>query len=350
MQKSILAAFIALLGTSGAAAAATCALPDVADKVDLKQMRGTNLVTVPVAINGTPQQFLLDLGTRPTKISQATVAALGLPEAARATENIDGGRIRSDLSFGSAPLRATVRQTGGSANPETFGARVRLSTFTIGDATAKNMTFTIAKDSDLAKGAPYGGLLRNDFFQQYDVEIDFGTNHMTWLTPTTCTDPLQVAYWTNNGVAMVPMIVEGGRFKVPVTIDGHSIVAVIDTSSEHTVMRRDIAEQVMGFHADTPEMMPAGDTKDGAGQTVYRHLFPKISFIGAGTVTAGNIPVLIAANSVTGADKEKMLGSQAQSTDARIPDLVLGMDVLHHLHIYAVFGQHRLYVTQVFFS
>ena len=93
--------------------------------------------------------------------------------------------------------------------------------------------------------------------------VDFGTNQMTWLTPTQCTDPLQVAYWTNDGVAMVPMIVESGQIKVPVTIDGHSIVAVIDTSSERTVMRRDIAEQVMGFKPGTPDMMPAGDTKDG---------------------------------------------------------------------------------------
>ena len=51
MHRSILAAFIAFLGTSAAASAATCALPDVADKVDLKQVRGTNLVTVPVTIN-----------------------------------------------------------------------------------------------------------------------------------------------------------------------------------------------------------------------------------------------------------------------------------------------------------
>ena len=350
MHRSILAAFIAFLGTSAAASAATCALPDVADKVDLKQVRGTNLVTVPVTINGTPRQFLLDIGTRPTKISQASVAELGLPEATRATESIDTARVRSDLSFGSAPIQATVRQAGSGTNPETFGARVRLGSFTIGDATAKNMVLSIARDSEIAKDAPYDGLLSNDFFKQYDVEIDFGTNQMTWLTPTQCTDPLQVAYWTNDGVAMVPMIVESGQIKVPVTIDGHSIVAVIDTSSERTVMRRDIAEQVMGFKPGTPDMMPAGDTKDGMGQTVYRHVFPKISFIGAGTVTAGNIPVLIAANNVTGADKEKILGSQARSADARIPDLVLGMDVLHHLHIYAMFGQHRLYVTQVFFS
>ena len=112
-----------------------------------------------------------------------------------------------------------------------IGARVRLGTFTIGDATAKNMVLSIARDSELAKDAPYDGLLSNDFFKQYDVEIDFGTNRMTWLTPTQCTDPLQVVYWTHDGVATVPMILESGLLKVPVTIEGHSIVAVIDTSS-----------------------------------------------------------------------------------------------------------------------
>lgn len=350
MQKSMLAAFIVLLGSSAAASAATCALPDVADTVDLKQVRGTNLVTVPVAINGQPRQFLLDIGTKPTRISQATVAALSLPEATRVTEDITGPRYRSDLSFGAPSVQATVRQTGSGTNPETFGSRVRLGTFTIGDATGKNLSFLVAKDGELAKNAPYDGILTNDFFKQYDVEIDFGAMKMTWLTPTQCTDPAQVAYWANGGVAMVPMIMEGGKIKVPVQIDGHSIVAVIDTSSERTVMRRDIAEHILGFKADTPEMMPAGDTKDGMGQAVYRHTFPKIDFMGAGTVTAGNIPVLISNNSLVGTDGEKILGSQAQSADARIPDLVLGMDVLHHLHIYAVFGQKRLYVTQVFFS
>ena len=349
MQKSILAAFIALLGTN-AAAAATCNLPDVADKVGLKQLRGTALVTVPVAINGKPKQFLLDIGTKPTKISQAAVADLGLPEVNRATETIDTQHFGGDLNFGSPTVQATVRRTGSGNNPETFGARVRLSSFTIGDATGKNLSFVIAKDGDIAKDAPYDGLLTNAFFKQYDVEIDFGAMQMTWLTPTKCTDPTQVAYWTNDGVAVVPMIVEDGRFKIPVTIDGHSITAVIDTSTEHTVMRRDFAEQTMGFKADTPDMMPAGDTKDGTGQTVYSHTFPKIAFMGAGGVTAANIHALVAANSMVGTDKEKELGSQARSTDARIPDLVLGMDVLHHLHIYAVFGQKRLYITQVFFS
>jgi hypothetical protein len=350
MHKPILAAFVALLGSHTTAMAASCNLPDVADKVELKQVRGTNLVTVPVAINGVPKKFLLDIGTRPSRISQVTVAELGLPQATRATETIDSPRLGGDLNFGSASVNATVRQVGSGLSEDTFGSRVRLGSFTIGDATGKNLMFMIAKDGEFAKDAPYDGLLTNNFFKQYDVEIDFGTMHMTWLTPTKCTDPDQVAYWTNDGVAVVPMIVEDGKFKVPVTIDGHSIVAVIDTSSEHTVMRRDIAEQIMGLKADTADMMPAGERKDGMGQTIYSHTFPRISFMGAGGVTAANIPALISANNIAGADKEKVLGSQARSTDTRIPDLVLGMDVLHHLHIYAVFGQKRLYITQVFFS
>lgn len=349
MYKPILAAFVALLGSHAAAAAATCTLPDVADKVDLKQLHGTNLVTVPVAINGKPKQFLLDIGTKPTRISQAAVTQLGLPEATRATESIEAPHFSGDLNFGSTSVQATVRQAGSGTSHDTFGARVRLGSFTIGDATGKNLMFMIAKDGEIAKEAPYDGLLTNDFFRQYDVEIDFGTMQMTWLTPTRCTDPAQVAYWANGGVAVAPMIVEDGKIKVPVFIEGHTVIAVIDTSSEHTVMRRDIAELTLGLKPGAPDTLPEGNTGDVMGLPVYRHTFPKIALAAVGGVTAANTSVLIAANKLQGTT-EIALGSRAGSAEARIPDMVLGMDVLHHLHIYAVFGQKRLYITQVFYS
>jgi len=125
---------------------------------------------------------------------------------------------------------------------------------------------------------------------------------------------------------------------------------VLDTSSEHTVLRRDVAERVLGLKGGAPDMTDAGGLKDGMGQPVYRHVFPKISFSGVGGVTAVNVPAMIATNSLTDSSRDLVLGSRAQTTDARIPDLVLGMDVLHQLHLYAVFGQKRLYITQVFFT
>jgi len=349
MHKQVLAACLALLGSSSAALAASCSLPDVAAQVHLKQVAGSNLVTVPVVINRTPKQFLLDIGTRPTIVSQAAVAELGLPE---------NRKLTVPLPFVPIPLGGVqTSQTNvplydvkGSRSLEAMRTRVRIGSFTIGEATGKGLIFTVARDGEIGKSAPYDGRMTNDFFKQYDVEMDFGRMQITWLTPTGCTDPDQVAFWSNGGVAVLPMQLADGKIQVPVIIEGKSLTAVLDTSSEHTVMRRDVAELVLGLKANTPDMMPREGLKDGMGQPIYGHTFSKIAFTGApGGVTAANVPVQIQTNSMI-ADQDVVLGSRASSAEARIPDLVLGMDVLHQLHLYAVFGQKRLYITQVFFS
>ena len=64
-----------------ALAARTCELPKIADTSPLKSVAGSDLMTVPVAINGTAQKFLLDLGVKkPTSVSPELMAKLGLPE------------------------------------------------------------------------------------------------------------------------------------------------------------------------------------------------------------------------------------------------------------------------------
>jgi len=86
--------------------------------------------------------------------------------------------------------------------------------------------------------------------------------------------------------------------------------------------------------------------RDGAGERVYQHTFPQIVFEG---VTASNVPALIQANSmVRPARSTAATGSRLSATPivgTPVPDLTLGMDVLHQLHIYAAFGQGKLYVT-----
>ena len=70
----------------------------------------------------------------------------------------------------------------------------------------------------------------------------------------------------------------------------------------------------------------------------------RLSF--AGGVTAVNVPALIQTNSMLREPTAAGPGQQgALRPTPRIPDLTLGMDVLHQLHIYAVFGQKKLYVT-----
>jgi hypothetical protein len=224
---------------------------------------------------------------------------------------------------------------------------VRIATFAIGEATGRNLTFAVAKDGEMgkAKAKPYDGLMTGDFFKQYDIELDFAANKLTYLTPSKCTDAHQVAYWPHTEVAVIPMTIEDdGKVHVQVSIQGHVINAVIDTSSDHTIMRRGVAEQTLGFKIDK-DMTPDGDRQDGMGQQIYSHTFPQISF--AGGVTAVNVPALIQNYSLLrDLHRQPVLGSRAQFSAAPdIADLTLGMDVLQQLHLYIAAEQKNIYVT-----
>jgi hypothetical protein len=223
-------------------------------------------------------------------------------------------------------------------------ARVGIDSFKIGDATARHMQFLISDDKEMGKSKPYDGLVRGEFFKQYDVELDFHGRQINFLTTTRCTDPDKVVFWSHAAVAAIPMSVLDGKIHTRVSIEGHEIDAVIDTGSARTVMRRDIAELTLGYKAGTADMMPAADLKDSTGQPVYGHSFAQISF--AGGVAASNVPALIQTASMTQDPRaDPTLGSRAQSGAARIPDLTLGMDVLHQLHLYIVYGQKKIYAT-----
>jgi hypothetical protein len=349
MSGRISAVFVALLGLNGAAAAQTCTLPLLAASADLKPLPGNDLMTVPVEVNGTPKQFLLDVGTNPTEISQAAVAQLGLPQAVKTTEDISpsgsamkGGNLAALTNGGLGNVSVyDVRDKTGSAGAQT---KIRITSFTLGRATGQHLVFLVANDAEMGKSEPYDGLMTGDFFKQYDIELDFGGHQINYLTPTKCTDPDKVVLWPHSAVAVIPMTMVDGKISVPVSVQGHQVNAVIDTSSSRTVMRRDIAELIVGLKADTPEMMPVSGLSDGKGQPVYGHTFSQIAFPGG--VAANNVPTLILTNSLTHEISSRMvLGSWARSTDANIPDLTLGIDVLHQLHLYVVYGQKNLYVT-----
>jgi beta-lactamase regulating signal transducer with metallopeptidase domain len=332
--------------------ARTCALPSVADSVELKDVPDSDLKLVPVAINGKPKQFLLDIGTGPTQVSRATVTDLVLPNNSNSgnflfpVNNMPGLGVNLGANY-TQPVTAAVFDIKGSRSAEDYQSHVRIASFTIGGATGHDLAFAVAKDPDMGRAKPYDGLMTGDFFRQYDVELDFARNKLNYLTPGTCTDPDQVAYWPHAAVATIPMTNLDGKIQVEVSIQGHEIPAVIDTSSPHTVMRRDIAELMLGLKADTPEMMPDGEVKDGIGLQVYRHTFAKISF--AGGVTAYNVPALVQTNSMFhDINRTPVLGQRATffaDPRQRIPGLTLGMDVLSQLHLYAVHGQQTLYVT-----
>jgi Aspartyl protease len=359
MSRNIFAAFFALMAWNGAAAAqtpappaqtdeTTCALPAVAVSAELNQIAGSDLVTVPVKINGNAKQFLLAVSANPSSVSSATVSDLKLIEGIKRTEMLQTSPASQDDNTPYMTVGATMQITMIDARNNPSGdtrPRVNVPAFTIGGATGKNMAFAVAADNEIARGAPYDGIATGDFFKQYDVELDFTAMKINYLTPNKCSDPHQVVFWPHKEVAIIPMDMVDNKIEVQVDIAGHKINAVIDTASAHTVMRRDIAENTLGLKADSPQMPPAGDMKDGSDMQIYNASFPQITF--AGGVTAFNVPALIQVNGMThNLHKEAILGSRAQfKASPRIPALTLGMDVLRQLHLYVVYGQKNIYMT-----
>jgi hypothetical protein len=340
------AAFIALSGLNGAAWAQTpgtqpCTLPKIADTAPLEQLAGTDLVTVPVAINGNTRKFLLDLGLKkPTEVSQKMKAELGLGEPNYLTENFGSG-ITGVPGINNVRVYDATHGLGAGA----LTNLVSVGSFTVGRATGRHLQFAVAKKGEIGPSAPYDGFLTGDFFRQYDVELDFGGKQMTWLTPTDCSDPNRVVFWPHREVAIVPItLAKDGRLQMQVMVHGHIFNAEIDTSSARSVMRRDIAERYVRLTSDTPDMTPVNGLKDGVGMQIYVHTFPEIIF--SGGITVLNIPTLIQNYSmIPMEDRRPVLGTRAQFTDERIPDLTIGMDVLQKLHMYVVLGQGKIYVT-----
>jgi hypothetical protein len=205
------------------------------------------------------------------------------------------------------------------------------------------MQLRVSEDIDMGRSEPYDGLLTGDFLKQYDLELDFEEHKAVFLTPTGCTDPDQAVLWPHLHVTTLPVTVaDDGKLQVQMTINGHLIHGEIDTSSAYTVMRRDIADLMLGLKPGA-DMAPYGDLKDGLGQPVYAVRVPHIVFPG---FTAFNVTVLIETNGlIRKQDREKVLGSNAQLANARIPDFTIGMDVLQHLHLYLMPGENRIYVT-----
>ena len=348
MFKRMLAGFGVLIGLNTAAGAQTCPLPSVAASAQLQPIPGSDLMMVPVGLNGTTKNLLLDVGSSSTEISPAVVAELRLPSNDRVTDSTQFGQQLGPTGSASpgqvSMMAAPVYQVNGARARDANRERVRVGAFQLGTAMGHDLQLVVSTETDLGKSKPYDGRLTGSFFKQYDVELDFGGKVINYLTPNSCTDINQVVYWPHTVVAAVPMTMFDGKMQVSVSIEGHDINALIDTGSERTVMRRDVAERLFGLKADTPDMMPSGNLEDGKGEKIYAHTFKQISFEG---VTALNVPALVQANSmIRRVQKEPILGSRAQfAADPRIPALTLGMDVLHRLHMYVIYGQEKIYMT-----
>lgn len=331
MRYSIIGGALALLSVciQPALSAEDCKPLRMLGSADL-DIAGDNTI-VNVTINGKPAKLLLATNGGITRFTPEGAAALGLDSIANSRVMLINSRSKSSESY------------------------VVVDDMSIGGAHIAHSQFMVTPGS--MGGTDIVGVMGADILSHFDVELDFAAGKMNLFLQDHCLG--QVIYWKHVAVSMVPLSefqpttndsrtgYQGymKRFEqmwVPVTLDGKDVPAQISTSSE-SFMEENTARVTFGVEADTAGSKSPDNPM--AGKDTFEHTFSQLVFDGV-TVTNPRFTVF-PLDPAQFARRERRTDTRlARLDDGARAYVVVGMNILTKLHLFASFGEHRLYITE----
>jgi Retroviral aspartyl protease. len=309
---------LALVFVLPASAETQCPPLKIVASLDLVSTASANRHLIPMEISGTPRRMILDLGASVSMLSAKAASELGI--STRKSRNVK------------------IYSLTGASSDRYASVPVKLGTM------PGNVDMFVSETlNDLSPDPLVAGLLGTDVLSNYDLSIDFGANKLELLSQDHCEG--NVVYWPATAAAVVPFqIWSTGKIIFDVSLDGKTMKATLDTGAPNSTLRLDTAEREFGLQpgaTDTPE---TGHLNEREDLKTYRHTFKTLDFHG---VAVGNpsitlVPekmskILAAGESERWRDPVTEYGIQAP--------ILIGMNVLKHLHIYIAYGEKKLYIT-----
>ena len=287
--------------------------------VDLSRRNGDTRMYVPVSLNGTQKLMLLDTGGFMSEVTPQAVAELNLQHESVDFESVNVAGEESHLA-------------------------ANVSSFAIGQLTTKSVQFIIAPEHDMFAGdARFAGILAPNVLRFYDVDIDFGAQKLNLISPDHCEG--KVVYWPAAAVAVVPIrVLKWGHISLPVQLDGKTVNAILDTGASMTTLTQTAAESDFGLKMGSKDAPYAQELQDKPGAAIYHHRFASLDF---GGIAVGNLDVALLPDYRDKLAQAPSLGSRLGNPKdaAEYEDMLLGMNVLRHLHIYIAYKEQKLYIT-----
>jgi hypothetical protein len=314
------AVFLSILAVSSAARAEDCGLRLVAS-VDVKFENGSLSPLLPVTLNGHATYMLLDTGSVFSMISAKTADALSLPRKQSAVQIFDVARDSSSEYVTTA--------------------------LTLGRLTTDHFDLVIEPQSMRIGRSPLDeGIIGPDILSRFDVDVDFGTDKLNFISPEHCDG--KVVYWPASAIAVVPMTVfESGHIAIPVKLDGKAQYAMVDTGASGSTLTTDVAENQYDLKLGSEDTPTEGALQGHTSQTIYRHVFKTLEFEGV-TITNPRIAIIPdPTRSLVEAAATPRVGTRiaSASRDETKINMLIGMNVLRHLHIYIAYKERNLYIT-----
>jgi predicted aspartyl protease len=321
-MKAILAGLL-LVCAAAAPAFAECGPLAMVTSVTMR-LGNDGRVYVPVKIQGADRSMLVDTGGFFSEITSAAVAEL-------------------DLNTRHTGLRL-IGVAGDTTNVAASAS------FALGNLRASSMDLMVVPDnihhfaSDVTDMA---GILAPNLLRSYDADFDFGAGKFNLMSQDHCDG--KVIYWPADTVAVVPMqLDDNGHINFPVQVDGQSLTAMMDTGASQTTMNLDIAAERFGLHPGDAAMPATSHLQGHADMDTYSHRFASLAFEG---IAIGNPNIEIIPDIVHNKlrDPRDTLSNdtriKAPSRKTALDDLIIGMDILHRLHVYIAYRERKLYIT-----
>lgn len=303
------------------------AAPAHADDCTLKQVasldmtdRPSGTILVPLKINGQQRMFLVDTGGIYSSVSESVAEQLHLPtlviRGAQDYYNSSGQRLDKG---------------------------VVVDTLTIGNNEAKHIHLLL--DPGLTD-LQLDGTLAPDLLQLFDVDFDFAHEKLNLFSSDHC--PGKVVYWATNYAEIPFSFVALSNFgtnhiKLQVALDGHELSAMLDTGAGTTVLLEPAASKTFGLDANSPKAEKIADPRQ---IYLYRYQFQSLELNGI-AVKHPLVTVMsdAAERSFRSLHTSKMDSDPLYGISLNAPDIILGQDMLRHLHLYIAYKERKLYVT-----
>jgi len=282
----------------GAARAEPCGLKLLATLP--MQDDGDGRLVVPVTVGGTTQRMIVDTGGFVSMLTKDTVETLKLPkfEMSGMAYSLNGSMTHfTKASLDIGPLHAAATQ------------------FIVMDAMPGWARLGIS------------GTLGQDVQQGFDFDFDFAARKVNIMLQDHCAG--QVVYWT-KAYAVIPFeTVDSGHIKIPVTLDGKTLNAEVDTGSTGSFLSTTAAHREFGLEGGADGDTPA-----------------KFHLLTIGAVSVQNPTLYLVEDKI----HDRAVADFAMSGDIgarlpRLPDLTVGNDILRRLHLYIAYKEKKIYVT-----
>ncbi len=253
---------------------------------------------------------------------------------------IDTGGAYSTLDRGPVEAWELTPQDSGTYITGVTGARssdyVEIDDFRIGTIRSGAHPFMITpgmigEDSKIRTI----GTLGPDILHGFDVEFDFGEGSWSLFRHSPC--GAETAYWEPERLTVIPFTLDqSGHVTFPVTLDGVSFTAIIDTGASSSIVNQGLAVERLGIDLTNDELVHLGTIGD-TFQDVYLHTFGQLNLNGL-VIEAPKLSLL---PDLMISDLDRTVGNVTTG----LPDIIIGMDIMSRLRLYIAFGESVLYVS-----